>query len=479
MKKYFILLGLILGVFANRVFPQSLADTFQNFIPQPAQNNDTIKRQISAQLAHLGEVHPDLIYHYFRFLNVILSQPHTPEAQIAHRRFSAIKHHYELRRQAWANKQIEYLYKQNSPYEVIELVKRHLEKLYLDFAPQQAEVYSDSLIKTNSLNYLAVRYYQRNRQIDYMPETNYFSQRRSIEIKFRTSFSKTLANLSAVPQLSHHELIRKFLRYWHLYEGQTGADSTFAGTFLVDVEKHYYSLRDIPNDLLKSPRLSITGGHFKNQFYRFRSRIPIIELNRELPLSKPTTFSQNLFSVQARLHLRNYLTAFSYLNVQLVSLQSREKLHFSFNNYIARYWSIKDTTTKITTFYDETTKFTKGKINIHLQKSYAARLSVPFIVINKHVLLEAGVLLGKNNISYQIQHNYRYRLVETKRLPNNTSITTVLKDGESGERVQNKTLMQWFASPSLSGVVQLPYRLTLEVSFFENYVTAMAGFTLF
>jgi len=482
MKKVVFLLGLILGGFLNRGYSQTLADTFQNFIPKSAAPDETTKRQISAQLAYLGEIHPDLIYHYFEFLNVQLAQPGSSPAQMAYRRFNTIKHHYEWRRQIWAKKQIEYLHKQNSPHEVIELAKRHLEKLYAAFTPYEAGTHSNFSAKTDSLNYLAIQYYQRNQRIDYVPERDYLSQRRVIEAKFRVSFSKTLANLSAIPQLSHHELIRKFQRYWHLYERPTGAnwDSTFASTFLLAVEKHYYSLRDIPNDLVKPPRLSMVGGFYQNQTHRFRGRIPIVELNHlDLPFNKPTDFSQNLLSLQFRLPLRHYLTAFSYLKIQLAFLDGGTQQRFMFNNTLFTYRIVKDTTTEVTTTYTESATFTKGEVNIKLQKSYVGKLSVPFIVVNKHVALEVGVLFGKNTIAHRIQHNYHYRLVETKRFPNNTSTTTVLKDGESGNRVQNQTLTQWFASPSLSGVLQLPYRLTLEISLFEKYKTLMAGFTLF
>lgn len=186
-----------------------------------------------------------------------------------------------------------------------------------------------------------------------------------------------------------------------------------------------------------------------------------------------------MLSLQWRWPLRKYLTAFSFLNLQLGYLNGKTDQYFTFNNLIERGWFVKDTTTKITTYYQETTKFTTGKTSINLRKSYLGRLNVPIIVVNKHIWFEAGISISRNYLAYKVQYNYRYKLIETKQFPNGNQITSVLKDGASGNREQHKTLTQWPVSPNLGCVIQLPYRLILEGSFFERYATVMASFTLF
>ncbi|MDZ7360933.1 MAG: hypothetical protein ONB46_09435 [candidate division KSB1 bacterium] len=484
MKKIAICIGFILlvsEIFFAQALAQDLADTFKTFIPQAAISGDTTKRQISARLTQLGEIHPDLIYHYFEFLNVQFTQPRSSQALISYRRFNTIKGHYLLRRHEWAKKQIKDLSKQQGPLEIIQLAQRHLEELSIEPEHRKPDEQQDLAIETNKLNYLAIQYYQWDQKINYIAGKDYLSERQAIEEKLRAEFVRKMSGLSSIHRLSHHKLISEFLRYWHLYENQPFGDQdpTFASAFVLAIEKHYYSLHDVPNDLIKPPRLAIAGGLYQNQVYQFTNRIPIVELNREFLLRKPTKFSQKMFSIQSRWPLRKYLTAFSYLNFQLAYLNSGGRQRFTFNNYIERFWSIQDTTTKIKTFYQEITQFKKGKINIHLQESYWGKLQTPIIIINKHVWLEAGVLITQNRIAYQVHYNYLYKLIETKYFPNGNQRTTVLKDGESGNRSQNKTLKHWFVTPSLACVIQLPYRLTLEADLFEKYATVMAALTLF
>lgn len=481
MKKVVFLFGMVLGGFLHRGYSQTLADTFQNFIPPAAASDETTKRQISAQLAYLGELHPDLIYHYFYSLTVLFTQPGSAQAETAYRRFNALKHHFELRRETWAKKQRANLNKQDSPYEVIALVTRHLEKLYTDSTAQKTSIHSDFSVNADSLNYLVVQYYQRNQRLEYISAKDYLGQRQALEAKFRASFTKTLSNLSVIPKLEHHALSRKFLRYWFLYEDQPGeiSDFTFASKFLLTLEEHYYSLRDIPNDLVKPPRFAIAGGLYQNKTYHFVRRVPIVELNRDLLLNKPTKFPQQMIAIQSRWPLRKYLTVFSHLSLQLGRLNSTASEDFTFNNNIERFWVVKDTMTKITTYYEESTKFTKGKASINQRESYLGRVNLPIIVINKHLWLEAGISISRNRITQQVQYNYRYKLVETKSSPTGNQTTRVLKDGASGDREQKQTLTRWFVSPNLGCVIQLPYRLTMEISLFKKYTTLIAGFTLF
>jgi len=479
MKKITIYSGfifLVSAIFFAPLEAQNLADAFQAYIPQALSASDTNKHQLSARLAQLGEIHPDLIYHYLEFLNAQFAQPRSSQALRLYQRFNAMEKHYKQRRHEWATRQLSNLIKRDDHSEICQLAQRYFEVLLVDPTIQKPDEEHNIAIDADKLNCLTVQFYQRNKKINCSTTSDYLGLRRLLEEKLRDEFARKKSALSAIPRLSHGKLIKNFLSYWHLYDGQR--DSTFASDFILTIQQHHYSLHDVPNDLIKPPRLAIASGLYHNKTYRFINGIPIAETNRELPLGKSTAFSQNLFSIQLRQPLRKHLSMFSYLNIQMTYAGNAERERFAFNNSLAFNWVVEDTMAKITTFYNETVNFTKGKININLQKSYLGKLSVPIIVFTKNITVEAGALFGRNRIVYQVEYSYRYRLIETKFIPNQGGRTTILKDVASGNRAYAKTLTHWFVWPSLACVVQLPYRLIFEVGVFKKYETISIGFAL-
>jgi hypothetical protein len=107
-------------------------------------------------------------------------------------------------------------------------------------------------------------------------------------------------------------------------------------------------------------------------------------------------------------------------------------------------------------------------------ESYIAKVAVPVLVPRRNIALDFGLQVVRNRVSYSVEYNYHYNLVEWHSWP-----IIVLKDGDSGNIAKNKTLTQWHMSPSIDLVLYLPYGLSATASASQKFAYVTIGWTIF
>jgi hypothetical protein len=429
-------------------------------------------------LRGLASIHPDLIFYYIKSLNLKFAEADSSRYLEFFQGIRELKREYFLQRNRWAIRQIDQLATYKLALEVIQSAQGHFQKLISETRGRTPTPEPKLEVDSNELDYFVVKYYQRDRKIDYDPGINYHDRRGALEDSLRKRFESTLLNLSSLRRVSHGNLIKDFLRYWYLYDSESAEaqGNGFASRFVLGVVEHYYLLDDQPNDLIKRPRLSVGGGVYYNRAYRLAETIPIVELGREFHIERPTQLPQRLFSIQYQVKLRRYLSVLSYLNFEIGMLTSRGEQQFLFFDDLPRSWSIKDENEVVIARYTEALRFRNGRMNISSMESYFAKLSVPVVVVTRGIMSELGLQIGKNRVSYTLEYNYSYRLTEERLRPRRR--TTVLKEGESGDIRHDRTATQWVFSPTLDLVFYLPYRLSLTVSIFEKFSSMVVRFAI-
>ncbi len=299
----------LLSIVTLCVHPQNLTEVFREFLPKRVFSNPDFQRQVEARLQQRANIHPDLLYHYIRFYSASLSD--SMRLDTARRKHVEQELHNAER---WYNlRRIEALKRQSAFIDSIgtdaaAAVRDIVNDLFDDSLSGNITV-SPPHAERNFQNYLSSVYYDRSRQLPFLPDTNYVITRRNAEQQWFSRITASVFENVRSPYDGYENAIQSLFHGWHLFE--PGQETVHALSPAVSAVNLYESVFASS----AQPEFGIGTGYTPVQTgFSAETTIPINNTAVRQPIDQ--SFQSGIFSItfRKRFFLSDFLSRFSFIS---------------------------------------------------------------------------------------------------------------------------------------------------------------------
>lgn len=495
MFKSFI--PILLLTISGSLLSQDIAKLYMDHLPEKISTNPKYLQMTSKLIEKKALTHPDLIYYEIRRLNLIHGQKEIEGIQDSLNWHRQIEVRYITEKSNWAQNQMKLIQENELDKTILNLCRKEL-KLELSQHYQTAwsnlgslyyargerdrtflsDVRRDSLIDRHPLHddnnlkhYYVYVYYTNNDSLSYDPNIDYKMLRQRHETDVTRHISELYHKIDYNSPPKNLESIDLATKYWYLftdsYSDGRGAQMDFDYyEFISWVFKTYYSLN-------AKPRFEIGLAHHFSRAVRYSESISVADFRNTANISQDYSIPQYQLSLSYRLPLKKYMSAFSYLNIQLSVASNFSKTIDSFDpDFTGRY-------SEGTITYTESAYFHYMDLDLKSINTLIFKVTTPVLTLTRSVVLEPGAGVGINHYAYTLKYFYGYQLTEgywAGSLWNPYYYSHVIDSGVSGVIEKQETASDIFLNVYLDVAFAITRNVTSVLSINQNFFTLQIGY---
>lgn len=396
LAKFWVLI--IISAFASKAaLAQDLAETYSKFLPKKYIVNEYEHGQLSKLLKAKSRIHPDLIYYYITYYQVLNNWNNDLEGTGAgvYKEFrTSIENGLLQKRNAWAGRQIALL---DTLKAVPEEVKSRANEI---FSSLKTPLISSSSSLQNSfpadeslLNYFALLYYNPGEYSQYLSDLSYSGSRKKEEEKLKDRILTLYGAAQRKNAKENAELINLITDRWYLFDSSSALQpgEMVAGLLKEDnalLFKHRFSIgisySPFNNACLLNPSIFIKGLKGTQEF----------EIRQAVP--------QAGLTLGYKYYFKNVSGPFSF-----VSFQALYFTGISSKAASAPLGFKKDYENAASKFHEEL-NFRKSEITPKSVQSAFLKVTTPVLLLSKAFEVQCGMIAGVNKMKYEFEYDYSY-----------------------------------------------------------------------
>jgi len=435
------------------VFAQDIEDQVSVFLSDTVSKNPSLKSTIYNQMRPKAEIHPELSYHYLRYLKTYYKIQSNQDIRAVHDFLNQAVQHYKLQRSAWAENQLQEA-RENLNRPLYGLISPLFKKYILKSAEKKKPAATSPGLK-NEMDYMVCLYYQSDSIIIYSPQHNYTIKRVEMEARIIDGFNKYYGQtLSAKYHLDSDEITRLF-HSWYLFCNDSSNELKPKATFKpYEFISRFYRRQFIRQKFHISFRHSIYNTTFSYSLIPEPGRIKESKKMNQRQMSLGLNyryFIRDDYSMFCFLNFGFYMSIHSPLDPISEKTPSPYVLKYTQNDHLI----IENLTYKYYTL--------QGKRD----HSLSALISTPLAFIFSKGSLNLGVFFGYNQITYYHHCQYRYRKTENW-MVGDSHIVRIWEDYTREDSVE-KVERNYFIFPTLDILFPLWLNLIFEVNLSYKY----------
>jgi len=395
MKKIFFL-NILLIISANS-YGNDLVDLYSDHLPEEIMTNPTFKNMVSMELNKKGQIDPDLIYYYIRYLKEKYSVVRSDSVlRNINKDMTEVQKKSLVERNQWAKDEIDSLLKMNISNKIkndaIDYIDRIVENVVVDTSSVPLLFKLD----TNEMNYFAILFITKDKNITYDSNMNYQQMRLNIENEKRKYFQSEYEAKQAESSIANKQFITDILSHWFLFKDEPRDEHVQVHKFICNVLTRYYAF-----PVKAHFSFGITYVPY-NKSVNITHKVKVSKRNNIKIIDQDINTRQIALSINYKKFTKNYLVPFSYLDFQIAIGINFFTRNIKFNAEFDREYTVSVYN------YHEKLDFSKNQIEINSMNNYYAIISSPLFVFHRKLIAEGSFLFGINTISYNTLYQFTY-----------------------------------------------------------------------
>jgi len=399
---------------------QNQAYLYKEFLPKSVVHNNEFMKMISQNIMKLGPIHPDLIYFYLEGLRYKTDNSIDNKTRsMVLTELQKIRTNYILKRNDWAQSQINILNNAKVNRKTLEEAKKYFKKLITEnivayrssgttrendnkvqkLEKEIPESRANSqdvtneykvLIDSNLVDCFAVIYYNSRGNKNYDSYSNNKYQKIVLEKEIIQNYKEALENSDLN--------IDNFLSYWYLYQGGlNGYNEISAADYVREI---------ISSKNRNALHSGISFGTYYSTFLispSIEDEIYISGMNDNVKIKEYSAKSQLGLFCDYSFKIKQELEPFSVLKIQVGLSRSTEpqKIDFSSGFLQEKYIVAGTKVYRKLEFYTH-------ELNIQSLSTYMTKISSPVYILNNSLYLEAGLLFEYLQYKYELSYDYHF-----------------------------------------------------------------------